>query len=264
MTNSKKKVCFSIHYNQRFKQEVETKVKNNKSDIAPDRNSVPTYISTDDVRKAVKTLKKKKACGQDCVYNEPLIHGSDTLYEHLAMFYTDIFYNLCIPSCLKQGIIIILHKGGRKSKTDPNNYRAITLSSTILKLFERLLLVRVEASISKPLNGLQGGFTPNIGCYMTPKMVRKCIYYAKENNSKLFCLLSRLLTKCGTMDYFQNDMGKRSKLLGIFIELHTNMKSRVLFKSDWFDILQSSRQSGVSSPFHHLCFYAIKMTCLNN
>ena len=129
-------------------------------------------------RKAVKTLKKKEACGQDCVYNEPSIHGSDTLYEHLAKFYTDIFNTLCIQSCLKQGIIIILHKGGRKSKTDPNNYRAITLSSDILKLFERLLLVRVEASISKPLNGLQGGFRTNIGCNMTSKMVRECIYYA--------------------------------------------------------------------------------------
>ena len=66
------------------------------------------------------------------------------------------------------------------------------------------------------------------------------------------------------MDFFQNDMEKGSKLLGIIIELHTNMKSRVLFKSDWFDILQGSRQSGVSSPFYHLCFYAIQMTCLNN
>ena len=52
---------------QRFKQEVETKVQNIKSETASDRNSIPTYISTDDVRKAVKTLKKKKACGQDCV-----------------------------------------------------------------------------------------------------------------------------------------------------------------------------------------------------
>ena len=80
------------HYDQRFKQEVETKVQNIKSEIASDRNSIPTYISSDDERKAVKTLKKKKACGQDCVYNEHLIHGGDTLYEHLAKFY---YHPLC-------------------------------------------------------------------------------------------------------------------------------------------------------------------------
>ena len=43
------------HYDQRFKQEVETNVQNIKSEIASDRNSIPTYISTDGVRKAVKT-----------------------------------------------------------------------------------------------------------------------------------------------------------------------------------------------------------------
>ena len=42
------------------------------------------------------------------------------------------------------------------------------------QLFERLILVRVEASISKPLNGLQGSFRPNIGCNMTSTMVREC------------------------------------------------------------------------------------------
>ena len=59
-------------------------------------------------------------------------------------------------------------------------------------------------------------------------------------------------------------MGIRSKLLVFLIELHTNTKSRVLnmgHKSDWFDILQGSRQGGVLSTF---MFYVIKMTCLNN
>ena len=64
-----------------------------------------------------------------------------------------MYNNSYIPPSLKQGIIISLHKGGRKSKTDPNNYRAITLSSVLLKLFERIILEMVEACLSKPLNG---------------------------------------------------------------------------------------------------------------
>ena len=62
-----------------------------------------------------------------------------------------------ILTSLKEGIIITLRKGGRKSKTDPNNYRAITLSSALLKLFEKLLLEKVKTAITKPLNCLQGG-----------------------------------------------------------------------------------------------------------
>ena len=68
-----------------------------------------------------------------------LIFGGDLLYEKLAKFYTAMFNYGYIPCSMKEGIIITLHKSGEKSKTDPNNYRAITLSSAILKLFEKLV-----------------------------------------------------------------------------------------------------------------------------
>ena len=53
------------------------------------------------------------------------------------------------------------------------------------------------------------------------------------------------------------DIRIKSKLLGNIIELHTNMKNRLLFKghySDCFDILKGSRQGGVLSPLMFL-FY---------
>ncbi len=54
--------------------------------------------------------------------------------------------------------MITLFKGGRKVKHDPNNYRAITLSSVVLKLYERILLNRMDNQIKPKLNKLQGGF----------------------------------------------------------------------------------------------------------
>ena len=86
------------------------------------------------------------------------------MYDHLPNFFTDIYKYGSVPISLKEGIIITLHKGGRKSQTDLNNYRAITLSAVILELLERILLERVHNSIIKPLNWLQGGFRPNISC----------------------------------------------------------------------------------------------------
>ena len=131
-------------------------------------------------------MKTKKACGSDKVYNEHLIVGGSVFYEQLAKFYTDMYKYGFVPMLLKEGIIITLHKGGRKSKTDPNSYRAITLSSAILKLFERVLPEKAQNSITKQLYWLQGRFRPNIGCNMSSVMLRECILYAKENRSKLF------------------------------------------------------------------------------
>ena len=64
------------------------------------------------------------------------------------------------------------------------------LCSTILKLYEKVLLKIIEQSDTHKLNTLQGGFQRHINCKMTSFLLRVSIYFAKENNSKLFaCFL---------------------------------------------------------------------------
>ena len=250
------------HYDSNFQSYVERKVNSIFEELSSCEEGDVVSISVEEVRKSVKCLKTKKACGHDKVYNEHLINGGPALYEQLAVFYTEMYNYGYIPSALKEGIIITLHKGGNKSKTDPNNYRAITLSSAILKLFERILLGKVENSITKPLNWLQGGFRPNIGCNMTSVMLKECILYAKENRSKLYvCYLDvqKAFDRVWHSGLFLKlyEMGIKSKLLKVIIALHTDMRSRVYFKghkSNWFDILQGNRQGGVLSPLLYLCF----------
>ena len=103
------------HYDARFKHEVDQKVQNIMTEIKSSRDRDPAFISVDNVRTAVKLLKGKKACGPDCIYNEHLINGGSMLYKQLAIFFTDMYNYGYIPARLKQGIIITLHKGGRKS-----------------------------------------------------------------------------------------------------------------------------------------------------
>ena len=93
-------------------------------------------------------------------------------------------------------------------------------------------------------------------------MLKECILYAKENHSKLYvCYLDvqKAYDRMWHNGLFVKlyDMGLRSNLLGIIIELHSDMISCVLYKghkSDWFKILQGSRQGGVLSPFMFLCY----------
>ena len=116
----------------------------------------PGRFSIFELRKAVRLLKAKKACGNDNEYNEHLIHGGNELYRQISLLFTDMFTCGYFPDLLKQGVIITLHKGVRKSKKEPNNYRAITLSSAILKLFERILLKLLECNLTKPLVRYKG------------------------------------------------------------------------------------------------------------
>ena len=221
-----------------------------------------TGITLDEVRKSVKCLKIKKACGSDGVFNEHLIKWGSALWKQLSLLFTDMYNSGYVPAGLKKGIIVTMHKGRRRSKTEPNNYRAITLSSCILKLLERILLQHAEAALTVPLSPLQGGFRVNLGCNMSSLMLRECISFTKEKHSKLFvCFLdvqkafdcvwhNGLFVKLYTM-------GIKSNLLRIIINLHKDIKSAVLYKgyySDWFSVLQGTRQGGVLSPFLYLCF----------
>ena len=95
-----------------------------------------------------------------------------------------------MPDSLNRGVIIILHKGGRERKDDPTNYRAITLTSVLLKLYEMVLLHRCKSNMLEGLSTQQGGFQEHLECTMTSFVLRECIYFTHEQHSKLYvCFL---------------------------------------------------------------------------
>jgi hypothetical protein len=56
---------------------------------------------------------------------------------------------LYVPSECKRGIIILLFKGGNKSRTDTNSYRGISLVPSIAKVFEKLIYIELSQTYPK-------------------------------------------------------------------------------------------------------------------
>ena len=169
-----------------------------------------------------------------------------------------------VPVEMKKGTIITLYKGGNKRRDDPDNYRAITLSSVILKLLERIILTRIELfdTLTPPIHPLQGGFQKNIGCLMSSFLLRESISYAKENGSKLYvCFLDvKKAFDCVWHDglfYKLYNSGVNKTFCRLIVNMYTDMFSCVRnrgHKSSWFRILQGTRQGGVISPFLYLIY----------
>jgi hypothetical protein len=82
---------------------------------------------------------------------------------------------------MKRGVITILYKGGNKKKTCPYSYRAISLCSTLLKLYEKIVLILVQndGAIPASLNPAQGGFQKNIRCLMTAFTLSESVHYCR-------------------------------------------------------------------------------------
>ncbi|MEW8546461.1 MAG: reverse transcriptase domain-containing protein, partial [Candidatus Thiodiazotropha sp.] len=248
------------HFDDAFSETIRTEMVNIKRDLENLSESA-TYpiISAEEVESALKLTKRNKAGGDDGLMYEHLVYGGPLLCEVLSRFFNAVVKLSYAPKDMKRGVIITLFKGGGKRKDNPDNYRAITLSSVLLKLLERILLTRIELfdSIQPPLHPLQGGFRKEMGCMMTSFLVRESLWFAKENGSKVYaCYLD--IRKAfdqvwhDGLFYKLANCGIDKAILKVLFNLYTDMESCVRTEthtSDWFPILQGTRQGGVISPF---------------
>ena len=89
-------------------------------------------ISVEEVKSAINGLKKHKAPGMDTL--DPPVYKSFTepLINHLTMLYNQVLSSGEYPSTWSVGKIKPIFKNG--SKSDPNNYRGISLLNVMAKL----------------------------------------------------------------------------------------------------------------------------------
>jgi len=111
-------------------------------------------LSKEDIEKGLRLLKNRKSPGPDGISNEMLKYGGTELILYLTQLFQQIVKLGDIPKTWKESIIIPLFKKG--SKTNPENYRGITLLNTTLKLFTRVILSKllkyIQRREEKPLN----------------------------------------------------------------------------------------------------------------
>ena len=115
-------------------------------------SDLSSFISYDLLNKAINELPTGKACGPDGIKNEIL--------KSMPQNYKMEFLRLCasslsmgfIPECWLNIDVVYIKKQGRKDIDSPKSYRPIGLSSTLLKLCERLVNWRLKATILK--NGI--------------------------------------------------------------------------------------------------------------
>ena len=171
------------------------KAVNNPSDpyYAPDKDVIffneelNSNFSHVDILKAIKQLKTNKSGGPDKLINEMFIHSKNVLVPTLCNLFNKLFEIGKFPDDWFEGYVIPLHKKGNANEVE--NYRGITLLSTLGKLFTRVINNRLNewAENYSVLIEAQAGFRIHMSTVDNIFVLHGLLSHILNQGKRLFC-----------------------------------------------------------------------------
>ena len=165
-------------------EEWTTKIKQTIHNIEEQMNQMDDEeITIQEVKKAIKALKRKKSTGPDDIPNEIFIEANETSIAKYTEIINKIHKAQTIPKQWQHGEIITIYKGkGTKGKC--SSERGITLSSNFGKLYERIINNRAKQLITiteAQAGGIKGKSTSD-----HIRTLNDLIHIGRENNKRIF------------------------------------------------------------------------------
>ena len=141
-----------------------------------------------EIFEGLKVLKIGKSPGFDGLTTEHLIHAGEPITTILTYIFNSIITSEYIPVNLRRGTQIPLYKGKNSCPLDVNNYRGITLLSSMNKLFEILVWNRVKVwwSDERVISLLQGACRQGSSCLHSALILQEGIAARLDANKKVF------------------------------------------------------------------------------
>ena len=135
---------------------------------------------------------------------EHIRFAGPTLWNHLFLLYQDFFQTHAVPENLKPGVIQPLFKGNGAKANNKDNNRGITMFPTLCKIYEIILLNRLEVFAKQKgfFSEMQFGFQEGVGCTEASFTILKQLIICLNGVVKFsvaFLMFVKLLTRYGLM-----------------------------------------------------------------
>lgn len=167
----------TVNYNSRFRNEANDKAElfneffvnqfsdASKYDIDIDFNNDSNNdidFNFRRIRKLLKNINVNKSAGPDEIPGRVLKNCASSLAYPLALIFKTSYNTGQIPNDWKFANVVPVHKKG--SKVSVENYRPISLTSLVMKIFEKIIRDELMIKCSHKLNSNQHGFLPSKSC----------------------------------------------------------------------------------------------------
>ena len=191
---------------------------------------------------------------------EHIRFGGPSLWQHLFQLYQALFLNYSVSADLKTGIILPLFKGKGAKANNKDNYRGITMFPTLTKIYEMVLLDRLEkfAGENAYFSNLQFGFQEGVGCLEASFTILESINHMLERSNKVFACFPDVRKAFdtvwidGLLYKIFSELGIKGRMWLAIKDLYTDVKAQVLYEgvlSRKFSVSQGTGQGRIFAPF---------------
>ena len=185
---------------------------------------------------------------------EHILHGSPKLAIHLHILFNAMLQHSYIPTLLLRGDISPLVKDRDGNMSDSANYRAITLSSIFIQMFESLQ--KAKFGYFLPKSDYQFGFRPGVSTSHALFSLKNTVDYFTKRNSRVFLAFldcSKAFDRISHWGLFLKLMKRNVPLCFLMsvIYLYSNMSCVVKWNGNFsraFDVPTGTKQGGILSP----------------
>ncbi|KAL5270218.1 hypothetical protein ACHWQZ_G001079 [Mnemiopsis leidyi] len=117
---------------------------------------------SEDILLILRSLNPSKAAGPDGIHGKVLKYCASSLAYPLSILFNLSFVTGCIPPDWKLASVVPVFKKGDKGSVE--NYRPISLTSLVMKVFERCIKTALFSVCEDVLDPRQHGFLNNRSC----------------------------------------------------------------------------------------------------
>ena len=208
-------------------------------------------ITVDTITKGISALKKYKTDIDTGHSTNHLIHGDHMLNVLLSFLFNSMLNHGVVPNGMMSGTIIPIPKNKLKSLNDSNNYRGITLSSILGKLFDNIILQNILNT-----SDLQFGFKNECSTTYCTFVLEEVIQYYKNNKTDVYVMMldaSKAFDRVGYVKLLSLllERGLCPVICRLLIYMYTNQSLCVKWDTEIskkFSVQNGVKQGGILSP----------------
>ena len=216
-------------------------------------------ITIDDTLDAVFDMKDGKSQDDDGLSAEHFKNGPLILFIKLTSLFKSMLMHGFVPEQFRFGTITPIIKDKHGNTSDVNNYRGITISPLISKVFERILRMLFHDTLSS--SSYQFGFKTGNSTSHALFCLKQTINYYIDHGSQVFCSFldaSKAFDRLVHSGLFIKLINRNAPkiFIDILITWYNGLQCRVKWNGHlggWFSVTAGVRQGGILSPdFYNL------------